>query len=99
MGILDKAAALVVSRNLSGSASFSAAFGAQGNLAITPILLFGTAEQKNKYLPKLIAGDLLAHDVREHVEALAAARAVRSVPTRSANRDRARTRSERARAP
>jgi alkylation response protein AidB-like acyl-CoA dehydrogenase len=56
---LDKAAALVVSRNLSGSASFSAAFGAQGNLAITPILLFGTAEQKNKYLPKLIAGDLV----------------------------------------
>jgi len=56
---LDKAAALVVSRNLSGSASFSAAFGAQGNLAITPILLFGTAEQKNKYLPTLIAGDLV----------------------------------------
>ncbi len=56
---LDKVAALVVSRNLSGSASFSAAFGAQGNLAITPILLFGTAEQKNKYLPKLIAGDLV----------------------------------------
>jgi alkylation response protein AidB-like acyl-CoA dehydrogenase len=56
---LDKAAALVVSRHLAGSASFSAAFGAQGNLAITPILLFGTAEQKNKYLPKLIAGDLV----------------------------------------
>ena len=43
---LDKTAALVVSRNLSGSASFSAAFGAHGNLAITPILLFGTPEQK-----------------------------------------------------
>jgi alkylation response protein AidB-like acyl-CoA dehydrogenase len=56
---LDKAAALVVSRNLSGSASFSAAFGAQGNLAITPILLFGTAEQKSKYLPGLIAGDMV----------------------------------------
>jgi alkylation response protein AidB-like acyl-CoA dehydrogenase len=56
---LDKAAALVVSRNLAGSASFSAAFGAQGNLAITPILLFGTAEQKSKYLPGLIAGAMV----------------------------------------
>jgi alkylation response protein AidB-like acyl-CoA dehydrogenase len=56
---LDKAAALIVSRNLSGSASFSAAFGAQGNLAIVPILLFGTPDQKARYLPKLITGDLV----------------------------------------
>jgi alkylation response protein AidB-like acyl-CoA dehydrogenase len=56
---LDKAAALIVSRYLSGSASFSAAFGAQGNLAIVPILLFGTPDQKTHYLPKLIAGELV----------------------------------------
>jgi alkylation response protein AidB-like acyl-CoA dehydrogenase len=56
---LDKTAALVVSRHLSGSASFGAAFGAQGNLALTPILLFGTPEQKAKYLPKLISGEMV----------------------------------------
>src|SRR4051812_1326668 len=56
---LDKAAALIVSRYLSGSASFSAAFGAQGNLAIVPILLFGTPDQKARYLPALIAGELV----------------------------------------
>jgi alkylation response protein AidB-like acyl-CoA dehydrogenase len=56
---MNKAAALVVSRYLSGSASFSAEFGASGNLAIVPILLFGTADQKNRYLPKLISGDLV----------------------------------------
>jgi alkylation response protein AidB-like acyl-CoA dehydrogenase len=56
---LDKAASLVVSRNLAGSASFSATFGAQSNLAIVPILLFGTAEQKSRYLPKLISGELV----------------------------------------
>jgi alkylation response protein AidB-like acyl-CoA dehydrogenase len=56
---MDKAAALVVSRYLSGSASFNAAFGAQGNLAIVPILLFGTADQKNRYLPQLISGELV----------------------------------------
>jgi alkylation response protein AidB-like acyl-CoA dehydrogenase len=56
---MDKAAALVVSRYLSGSASFSAAFGAQGNLAIVPILLFGTADQKRRYLPQLVSGELV----------------------------------------
>jgi alkylation response protein AidB-like acyl-CoA dehydrogenase len=54
---LDKAAALVVSSHTAGSASFSAAFGAQGNLAISPILYFGTPEQKARYLPKLITGE------------------------------------------
>ena len=56
---LDKAAALVVSANLAGNASFNASFGAQSNLAITPILYFGTADQKRRYLPKLISGELV----------------------------------------
>src|SRR5688572_30789944 len=56
---LDKAAALVVSSHTAGTASFSAAFGAQGNLAISPILYFGTDEQKARYLPKLISGEMV----------------------------------------
>jgi len=56
---LDKAAALVVSSHTAGSASFSAAFGATGNLAISPILYFGTPAQKHKYLPKLISGEMV----------------------------------------
>ena len=56
---LDKAAALVVSSHTAGSASFSAAFGASGNLAISPILYFGTDEQKARYLPKLISGEMV----------------------------------------
>ena len=56
---LDKAAALVVSSHTAGSASFSAAFGAQGNLAISPILYFGTPDQKTRYLPRLISGELV----------------------------------------
>jgi alkylation response protein AidB-like acyl-CoA dehydrogenase len=56
---LDKAAALVVSSHTAGSASFSAAFGATGNLAISPILYFGTDEQKARYLPKLISGEMV----------------------------------------
>ncbi|MET0214185.1 MAG: acyl-CoA dehydrogenase family protein, partial [Vicinamibacterales bacterium] len=56
---LDKAAALVVSSHTAGSASFSATFGAQGNLAISPILYFGTPDQKARYLPRLISGELV----------------------------------------
>jgi len=56
---LDKTAALVVSSYTAGSASFSSTFGAQGNLAVSPILYFGTPEQKSRYLPKLISGDLV----------------------------------------
>jgi alkylation response protein AidB-like acyl-CoA dehydrogenase len=56
---LDKVASLVVSSYTSGSASFSAAFGAQSNLAISPILYFGTPDQKERYLPKLISGEMV----------------------------------------
>ena len=56
---LDKAAALVVSSNLAGSASFSAAFGAQSNLAISPILYFGTPIRRAAISPKLISGELV----------------------------------------
>ncbi len=56
---LDKAAALVVSRYTSGSASFSSTFGAQSNLALSAILYFGTHDQKTRYLPKLISGELV----------------------------------------
>ena len=79
---LAKAAALVVSSHTAGSASFSAAFGAQGNLAISPILYFGTPDQKTRYLSRLISGELVgAYALSESgsgSDALgAAARAVR----------------------
>jgi alkylation response protein AidB-like acyl-CoA dehydrogenase len=56
---LDKAASLVVSDHIARSASFGAAYGGQVNLAILPICLFGTEEQKERYLPKLVTGELI----------------------------------------
>jgi alkylation response protein AidB-like acyl-CoA dehydrogenase len=53
---LDKTTSVVVSEVLSSAASFGAAFGAQTNLAIVPILWFGTPEQQQRYLPGLTAG-------------------------------------------
>jgi alkylation response protein AidB-like acyl-CoA dehydrogenase len=55
----DRTASLVVSCSLAGSASFGAAFGAQSNLAIGPILYFGTPDQKARYLPRLISGEMV----------------------------------------
>jgi len=56
---LDKAAAIVVGEVIGGNASFATTFGAQTGLAIIPILCFGTEAQQQKYLPGIIAGDLV----------------------------------------
>jgi alkylation response protein AidB-like acyl-CoA dehydrogenase len=56
---LDKATSLLVSERLAHCASFGAAFGAQANLTVLPLMLFGTETQKQKYLPKLLTGELI----------------------------------------
>jgi alkylation response protein AidB-like acyl-CoA dehydrogenase len=56
---LDKAAALVVGESVGRCASFATTFGAQTGLAITPLLCFGSDEQKNKYVPGLVGGELV----------------------------------------
>src|SRR5215203_5573686 len=56
---LDKAASIVVGEAAGRSASFAATFGAQTGLAITPLLCFGTEEQKQRYVPRLVTGELI----------------------------------------
>src|SRR5919201_5373067 len=56
---LDKATSLVVSERMARSASFGATFGAQANLTLIPLHLFGTEAQKRKYLPKLLTGEMI----------------------------------------
>src|SRR3954453_4577454 len=56
---LDKVTSLVVSEKLARSASFGATFGAHANLTIVPLMLFGSEAQKQKYLPKLLSGELI----------------------------------------
>jgi alkylation response protein AidB-like acyl-CoA dehydrogenase len=56
---LDKVSSVVVGEAIGRSASLATTFGAQTGLAITPILGFGTEEQRHKYLPKLVSGETI----------------------------------------
>ena len=56
---LDKIATLVVSEAIAEHGSFAATFGAQANLTILPIYMFGTEAQKKQYLPGLVSGELV----------------------------------------
>ena len=56
---LDKITSMVVSERMSRSASFGATFGAQANLMVLPLALFGTEAQKQKYLPRLLTGEII----------------------------------------
>jgi alkylation response protein AidB-like acyl-CoA dehydrogenase len=56
---LDKIAAIIVGEAVGRSASFATTFGAQTGLAITPLICFGSEEQKSKYLPGLVSGEII----------------------------------------
>jgi alkylation response protein AidB-like acyl-CoA dehydrogenase len=54
---LDLLSSLVASENMSGQASFSGSVGAHTTIGTLPIVYFGNAEQKQRYLPKLATGE------------------------------------------
>jgi len=56
---LDKVASIIVGEAIGRSASFATTFGAQTGLAITPLVCFGTDAQKEKYLGRLLSGELV----------------------------------------
>ena len=47
----------IINEYLGGGHSFSVAIAAHTGIGTLPILYFGTPEQKNKYIPKLISGE------------------------------------------
>ena len=57
---LDKASSLVVAEKMSQDAAFSASVGAHTGIGTLPIVFFGTEEQKQKYLPRLASGEIIA---------------------------------------
>jgi alkylation response protein AidB-like acyl-CoA dehydrogenase len=53
---LDRVSSLIVSEHIAQSASFATTYGAQANLCILPLVMFGTDDQKARYLPALVSG-------------------------------------------
>ncbi len=56
---LDKVSTMIVSEQMARCASFAVTFGAQANLTVLPIYMFGTEAQKQQYLPGLVAGEVI----------------------------------------
>ncbi len=56
---LDKVSSLIVAEHIARAASFATTYGGQANLCILPIALFGTTAQKERYLPRLVSGELV----------------------------------------
>ena len=56
---LDKVTTAIVSEALVQCPSFSVSWAVQTGIGALPIIWFGTKEQKEKYLPGIVSGDLL----------------------------------------
>lgn len=57
---LDKISSSLITEKMSLAGGFSITHGAHVGIGSLPIVFFGNKEQKEKYLPKLAAGDLIA---------------------------------------
>jgi len=57
---MDKISSALINEHISVSGSFSVSFGGHVGIGTLPIVYFGTPEQKQKYLPKLATGELIA---------------------------------------
>jgi alkylation response protein AidB-like acyl-CoA dehydrogenase len=57
---LDKASSTLVAEHIGASASFATTFGAHTGIGTLPIAYFGTEAQKKKYLPQLVAAQLIS---------------------------------------
>src|SRR5947209_9471645 len=56
---MDKTTSAIISDYMAKSGSFGVAWGAHVGIGTLPIVYFGTAEQKAKYLPQLAAGEFV----------------------------------------
>ncbi|HMF90290.1 MAG TPA: acyl-CoA dehydrogenase family protein [Candidatus Angelobacter sp.] len=57
---MDKISSSLIAEHIAVSGSFSVSFGGHTGIGTLPIVYFGTAEQKKKYLPKLASGEWIA---------------------------------------
>lgn len=56
----DKTSSSLITEAMSRMGSFAVSFGAHVGIGTMPIVLFGTPQQRQKYLPKLATGEMIA---------------------------------------
>jgi alkylation response protein AidB-like acyl-CoA dehydrogenase len=56
---LDQVAGAILGEALGRAASFATTMGAQGGIGLLPIVYYGTEEAKQKYIPRIITGELI----------------------------------------
>lgn len=57
---MDKVTSAIIADNIAKQGSFSVAFSAHVGIGTLPIVWYGTAEQKKKYLPRVASGDFVS---------------------------------------
>ena len=56
---LDLVSSMIVAEGIGRDGSYAACHGAQAGIGALPVLLFGTEQQKEKYLPRLASAELI----------------------------------------
>lgn len=56
---MDLTSALIVAEGLARDGSYAGWHGAHAGIGTLPVLLYGTEDQKERYLPRLVAGELI----------------------------------------
>ena len=57
---LDLVSSMIVAEGIGGDGSYAACHGGQAGIGALPISMFGTEQQKQKYLPRLASAELIA---------------------------------------
>lgn len=80
---LHKVASSLSTEKLAGLGSFSVAFNSHTGIGMLPLLYYGTPGQKERYLPRLVRGDMIAAFALTEAEAGTDAMAIRTNASRS----------------
>ena len=56
---LDQTSGVVIAENIGRAGGFGTTFGAQTSIGLLPILYFGSEELKQKWIPRIVSGELI----------------------------------------
>jgi alkylation response protein AidB-like acyl-CoA dehydrogenase len=75
---LDLVSSMIVAEGVGGDGSYAVCHGAQAGIGVLPVSMFGTEQQKQKYLPRLASAELIAAYALTEAQAGSDALAVRT---------------------